>query len=477
MKSPILALGVFGLWLVPLTACALIQVGRGNAPVQDAGWPEGALAVANLQSRLGWWEGPPFGGGEWHFAYRGDTAAFNQALAAFAAIRAPALDLVIQDGPKTDDILQQQTDWGFTVWVPASWNSLYNNPKFNLPAPEGRLHKPVDPPCLTVYVGGGKVEWAKVTVPPQLHVRDERAAAAGVDLTGGSILQAEFFDMDNGKPVPGAHFILDRMTWTTNPSPQWNSERIAEEVSDASGQVRLEKIAVGDYQGWVRVTAEGYAPRLLDERSLLHPAFAKYSVELAKAARLSGVVTDSEGKPVKGAIVQPRGLLASNGQGYDNGQQYKATDKFAVATDETGHFEIANLATGFARLGVTAEGYCFSDASTLYDVPSDNLTLRLNRAGGIKGSVTDPSGKALSTHAGQPLMVFVESTQPAKVGSFSYGGGATVKGDGTFEFNNVPPGDYRLTCHTNPSRGQQGPPAQIITVKPGAPATVKFVYE
>ena len=74
-------------------------------------------------------------------------------------------------------------------------------------------------------------------------------------------------------------------------------------------------------------------------------------------------------------------------------------------------------------------------------------------------------------------MVFVEATEPAKVGAFSYGGGATVKGDGTFEFNNVPPGDYRLTCHPNPSRGQPNPPPQFITVKAGAPATVKFVYE
>jgi hypothetical protein len=47
--------------------------------------------VANLKSRVGWWEGPPFGGGEWHFLYRGDQAAFEATLAAFAAIRAPVL--------------------------------------------------------------------------------------------------------------------------------------------------------------------------------------------------------------------------------------------------------------------------------------------------------------------------------------------------------------------------------------------------
>ena len=50
--------------LQPGATFALIMTGKGE-PVTDAGWPAGALAVANLKSRLGWWEGPPFGGGEW----------------------------------------------------------------------------------------------------------------------------------------------------------------------------------------------------------------------------------------------------------------------------------------------------------------------------------------------------------------------------------------------------------------------------
>src|SRR4051794_6820128 len=81
---------------------AMILSGRGNDPVRDNNWPAGAIDVANLKTRLGWWEGPPFGGGEHHFCYRGDTAAFQQALAAFAAIRAPRLELIVQPGLMTD---------------------------------------------------------------------------------------------------------------------------------------------------------------------------------------------------------------------------------------------------------------------------------------------------------------------------------------------------------------------------------------
>jgi len=56
-------------------ASALILTGEGNTPVTDAGWPAGTLVLANLKTRAGWWEGPPFGGGEWHFLYRGNTEA------------------------------------------------------------------------------------------------------------------------------------------------------------------------------------------------------------------------------------------------------------------------------------------------------------------------------------------------------------------------------------------------------------------
>jgi hypothetical protein len=84
----------------PLAALALIEYSVGNQAVTDPGWPEGALAVANLPSRVGWWEGPPDGGGQKVFLYRGDAKALSDVLTNFAAIRAPGLELTIHDdGP------------------------------------------------------------------------------------------------------------------------------------------------------------------------------------------------------------------------------------------------------------------------------------------------------------------------------------------------------------------------------------------
>jgi hypothetical protein len=92
------------MWIV-LAACmllvtqitsALIMVEKGNKPTNDRGWPTGVLEVANLKSRIGFWEGPPFGGGEYHFLYRGDAKAANEALAAFAKIKAPVLEVLLE---------------------------------------------------------------------------------------------------------------------------------------------------------------------------------------------------------------------------------------------------------------------------------------------------------------------------------------------------------------------------------------------
>src|SRR5579872_1690156 len=121
MNGKTAALVFWAAWFAPFGVSALIESSQGNHPVSDYGWPDGTLAVANLKSRVGWWEGPPVGGGQWNFLYRGGNEALNEALTNFAAIRAQALELVIHDGPETNVFLgngaEARVDWSFTVWI------------------------------------------------------------------------------------------------------------------------------------------------------------------------------------------------------------------------------------------------------------------------------------------------------------------------------------------------------------------------
>src|SRR3954454_12843798 len=78
------------------SASAMREVGGKDKLTSDAAWPDGVLAVANLPSRFMYSSGD---GGDCEFLYRGDIAAFHQALAALAEVRAPAVELYIHDAP------------------------------------------------------------------------------------------------------------------------------------------------------------------------------------------------------------------------------------------------------------------------------------------------------------------------------------------------------------------------------------------
>lgn len=78
------------LLFLPMAAPALIMVQKGNDPVRNMGWPDGAEEVANLPERLGFEVGSV--GRQYHFRYRcRDTAQFNEALQRFGGIRTPRI--------------------------------------------------------------------------------------------------------------------------------------------------------------------------------------------------------------------------------------------------------------------------------------------------------------------------------------------------------------------------------------------------
>jgi 5-hydroxyisourate hydrolase-like protein (transthyretin family) len=444
------------------------MTGRGNQPVPDAGWPAGALAMANFESRIGWWEGPPFGGGESHFLFCGNMEGFKDALAVFAAIRAPALDLVIHDEPYEDSFLKEKVDWAFTVWVPSSWHRLYNDPKTTFNAADPNFRRPVDPPRLNVYVGGeGGVDWAKVKVPTEVNVRDERASAVPVSLVGGAVLRADIYDMATGKPVAGAHVTISRNA-DDGQGRQTIYETIAEAVSDTNGHAEITKIPAGT----CRVTAgsDGYATRVLGYERFGDRTFRRYTVELAKSAAVSGRAADTDGKPFKGVKVYASSVMAIDVRGYSgNGE-------LTTETDADGRFELKDLPVGYVQLGARAEGYHFSDLFTIHEVPATNVVLRLGGAGVLQVRVTDKEGNALAQYEGHAILVEVEPKGGSKIGS--WGGSATVKDDGTFEFNNVPPGEYRITSRPNPSNSnRQYAPEQMVTVTPGGRINARLVYE
>src|SRR3954469_21184399 len=94
--KPLLAIPLLLLFVAPLHALILVQ--KGNDPTGDHDWPAGSMDLANLKTRAGFWEGPPFGGGRYVFEYQGDTKALQEAVDLFAKIKSPELRVVVHDG-------------------------------------------------------------------------------------------------------------------------------------------------------------------------------------------------------------------------------------------------------------------------------------------------------------------------------------------------------------------------------------------
>jgi hypothetical protein len=158
-----------GLFVLALASSvnALFTVG-GKEPVTDENnWPAGSAELANLASRFASQVGGPSVPPMYYvFLYRGDTAAFNTALAAFARLKAPELLLVVHEGPASRWFLKDEqnptaddsVDWEFRL------DDAANAPKLAVPQ-------------LVVYITPRRVEWAGVKVPPGVKVDDQRATA------------------------------------------------------------------------------------------------------------------------------------------------------------------------------------------------------------------------------------------------------------------------------------------------------------
>jgi hypothetical protein len=448
-------------------AQALIMVGKGNRPVQDLNWRAGAVDLANLKCRVGWWEGPPFGGGMWTFLYRGDTDTFNQALETFAKVRAPSLELVVCDGPAESPFLRDDTapkadvgyDWDFRIWDVQSYYKLYGNPTSTFMSDEPDFRRPLPAPRITVFIdGGGGVQWDKVKVPKGIVVIDKRASAAGIKPGQGAVIAGNIFDMATSKPLADAKITIELAKANKSARQGIEYETVATTRSDADGRFRIEKLPAGTYR--VCVSADGYAPMLVGYSHLVKDGYLAFDdVELSPRAAVSGSVVDDAGKPIAGALVRLDDTMGVNGVSYRLPATAEAT------TDANGCFDITDVPNGYGRLICFPKGYHIK-VGELQPVPAKDLVLRASRTGTIRGKVIG-GGKNLGE-----VNVSVEPQGGIKVGS--WGGATKVKPDGTFEFDNVPPGTYIISTRPLIPGQPPDPNAKTIEVKAGQTVTVEL---
>ena len=455
------------------TAHALILVMDGNRPAGNAGWPTGCEMVGDLPSRLGYWVGPPFGGGEYHFSYRcDDTAAFNEALELFAAIRAPALELVVHDGPgplygfggrdKKQD--RPRVRWAFTVWRPENWHRLFNSPRSLGPRRRPGFRIPVPPPKIDVYVGGGSpIDWDRVVVPEKVRVVDQRKGARAARPAEG-VVRGEVYDMATGQVVAGAQVAIlpvgrderwNRFLRGTGGKAKPPGEGVGRSATDESGRFEIHKIPAGRFK--IHIGAKGFATRIHGYYDNAGKTQHEFVAELCPEASISGVVTDSAGNPLPGVNV-----AAANALGID-GLSYWCPDAAPATTDAAGRFKVTGLPKGYVQIRCRGKSlHQVSSRHELHGVPAKDMALVMARCGIVRGTVVADEKKL---RAGR-IHVRIAPAGGERVGQ--YGGSARCGADGRFEFKGVPPGRYLVTTRMDRHTGEADPGAVPITLEEGA---------
>lgn len=410
---------VAGLLVAPC-AHALILVGTGNKPVSDRHWPTGAVEVANLPTRIGWWEGPPFGGGQWHFEYAGDTAAFQQAIDTFAKIQAPALDLFVHDEGKNSFALKtNRLDWTFVIWDPRNWSNLYGGGKV-LFSDDPNAGKPMPPPRLDLYLGGSDIDFSRIVVPKNITVHDERASAAGVDISGGSVFVATISNALTRAPLPGARLIVRE-----------RSDRFSTNVvTDINGVARVNGIPLGGYQ--LSAAADGFVEVPAGWFDLSAHSYKKVSAALAPARTLAGKLVDESGRGVPGvSLIAANTLLPS-------GAPYSPLNKPGATTDSAGRFVLDGLPPGRVQIWLRATNYFAPHTFDYHAVPGEEVSILVKATGSLRVQVRDAVGNGAAAN------ISVEPREGRGHGKWSASANLTTEGS---LFHAVHPGTYVVTVH------------------------------
>jgi hypothetical protein len=431
---------LFGLAaLLTAPAHALILTGSGNTPVTDRNWPTGSVDVANITNRTGWWEGPPFGGGEWHFNYVGDMEAFQHTLDLFAKIKAPALDLYVHDGGKPSFIgnSNEKTgtnniNWSFMVWDRESWNRMYGGGRVML-TDDPNAGKTLPPARIDLHLPpNGPVAFNKLVIATNITLHDERAVAAGVDVSGGTVFIATITDANTHLPMPGALLIVRE-----------RDEKVTTNVvTDQQGMARVDNLPPGGYQ--LSARADGYVETSAGWFDLSSPAYKKVGAALARAGSLTGKVVDEKGNGVPGMNLYAMNTLL------EGNVPYRPLNKSDATTDSDGRFILRDLPVGSAQLWLRSTNYFATNMFDYHSVPGAEAIIHVKSTGTLRVQVRDAAGNDTTASIG---VAPIEGSGRGK-----WGASANLPAEGMV-FNAVHPGTYFVTVNNTGIK-------ETVTVRP-----------
>jgi len=194
--------------------------------------------------------------------------------------------------------------------------------------------------------------------------------------------------------------------------------------TDEKGNASIKDLPAGYYS--VAASAEGFAragaEKLLSPDTQDEPVIIK----LGKGYALTGMVTDSKGKPVVGRV-----LVTPGSSGFTWGSSFL---KNAVDIDEKGLYLLEGLPPGPSSLAVVPATGTTVPAGVVKIPDLDRYDIRLGEAAKIEGTITDEQGEPI---AGAE----VRATLYRSMGNQYFGAAALSDEEGKYEIPALPAGN------------------------------------
>jgi hypothetical protein len=441
--------------VAPANVFALIMGGEGNTPVTDPGWPKGAAGIFNHVDRAAWWEGPPFGGGEWHAECRGDTKVLNAVLIEFAKLDVTTKRVVVHDGfgssfwlapnQEPEKLAPARIDWTFQVWQPDRWENLHKLPVNLNPTAASDKSPPAQ-----IDVFTANIHWADVVIPAGMEVIDQRLEAHGFNDDDGFVIEGRAADILTSLSVL-ATMQLQRI------EPQKTGGYLYPVAAEAKTNPQGRWVVKNLEAGWYRVVveAEGFVPRVAGHVIVdTQPQWKSFDTTLARSALVSGRVTDESGKPLADVEVRFDGVASLSGE------RYEPPIDSAIKTDSAGRFHTDHLPVGKTTIWIHKAGYCRPGLGLSIAAPADDIELKMVRSTNVRVTVDFGSKPRPADY-----LVKIEPEGGEAVGK--YGGSGSINEKNEIAFKSVPPGKYTLKGQPNPSSAEQSTEPLLIDLKGG----------
>ena len=305
-------------------------------------------------------------------------------------------------------------------------------------------------------------------VSPVIAMRMQQAAAAGQRPAAGSSIVRGRVTTPDGTGVAHAHVLL-----TSAAAPL--QSRAA--LSDAEGRFEFRDVAAGRFI--VQASKPGLAPvtsggggavvaglvgDFLDITVADGETRDAIALHLARFGAIAGRVTTLDREPVEGATIQVLQLRYVAGR-----RRLVDAPSMARSTDDLGRYRIYGIAPGQYVVSAIVAGARAADAPgyapSYYPATADpagaqfvsvrmaeeldgiDIALARARTASITGRVIGADMQPANLGS----LTLLSSVRAASPVSMSLG--ARLKGDGGFEFPNVPPGQYVIRA----DRGRQQP--------------------